>query len=160
MASYLVLLLLVAALAASAATRLTRGSAFLHPAVYRRRARPNSPQWHSEVRPARTAWIRTAVSLSLSLRVHDLDGLTVDQLKDALRRRGLPLSGRKVDLLSRLRADIAQGQREDRPGWMLNLEGEEEGGLVGQGVEGKDEEEGEETLEDRLVAALAAEVNA
>lgn len=41
---------------------------------------------------------------------------------------------------------------------MLNLEGEEEGGLVGQGVEGKDEEEGEETLEDRLVAALAAEV--
>jgi len=52
----------------------------------------------------------------------------------------------------------AQGQREDRPGWMLNLEGEEEGGLVGQGVEGKDEEEGEETLEDRLVAALAAEV--
>lgn len=54
--------------------------------------------FHVRVRP---------VHMSKGLvNVFDLGSMTVEQLRDALQRRGLPVSGKKADLLERLRTDI------------------------------------------------------
>ncbi|KAM3570105.1 hypothetical protein VYU27_007818 [Nannochloropsis oceanica] len=111
----------------------------------------------------------TMTRLYHSFRVYNLDSLTVEQLKDALRRRGLKATGKKDDLLTRLRSDIAKGDQDGRPGWMLNLDLEEEKKEEEEGRRERGEEEEEEmekdnlvekTLEDRLIAELAAEVRA
>jgi superfamily II DNA/RNA helicase len=92
---------------------------------------------HCSLRPVATEYARTLLQLSKddddsTLSQNELEKLTVPQLKEELRQRGLKVSGRKEELIERLNSSA-----HDQP---LALAEEEEGGSSDQAPEHEEEQ--------------------